>query len=354
MKAEAQKTLAAAILQLLLDQSSPLFEMGEMGWHKLLDVAARNCVLVRATEQLRELGSFPPTFFSEAEKRERQRAQGQVELIRTISQVCSAAGLEFIFPKAFRHYPDMGRDLDLFVLTRSAKVDALLVEALNASPLKKSFWNRLDGSVCYKIARCESPLDIHYRRLGSLGEHGSLLEVILRNSKEITIAGGKFLTPSPEDQMILQAMQRVYGRRYIRVSDIVSAISSIRKDDLDWDYLIKTTNHLGIFHGLCCYLSYVNQIHSEVFHSDLLSSELRNVLILDGWGKVEFDDRYYTFPNVRVAGWLYSKKLQAALLSGDFDLAGRLCMTPLAAIASAFRKASQGVTRGFSTSRNSE
>lgn len=354
MKAEAQKTLAAAILQLLLDRSSQLFEMGETGWHELLDMAVRNFLLVRTTEQLRELGSFPPKFFSEAEKRERQRAQGQVELIRTISQVCSAAGLEFIFPKAFRHYPDMGHDLDLFVLTGPEKVDALLVEALNASPLKKTFWNRLDGSVCYKIAGCESPLDIHYRRLGGLGEHGSFLEIILKNSKEVTIAGGRFLAPSPEDQMILQAMQRVYGRRYIRVSDIVSAISSIRKDDLDWDYLIKSTNQLGIFHGLCCYLSYVNQIHSEVFCSDLLSSELRNVLILDGWGKVEFEDPYYTFPNVRVAGWLYSKKLQAALLSGDFDVASRLCMTPLAAIASAFRKASQGLNRGFSNSRSSE
>ena len=346
MKGKGQKTLAAAILQLLLDQSSQLFEIGEMAWHELLDVAARNCVLLRATEQLRKVGSFPPTFFSEAEKRERQRAQGQVELIRTISQVCSASGLEFIFPKAFRHYPDMGRDLDLFVLTGSAKVDALLVEALDASPLKKTFWNRLDGSVCYKIAGCESTLDVHYRRLGSLGEHRSFLEIILKNSKEITIAGGRFLAPSPEDQMILQAMQRVYGRRYLRVSDVASAISSIRKDDLDWDYLIKSTNQLGIFHGLCCYLSYVNQIHSEVFRRDL-STRLSNVLILDGWGKVEFENPYYTFPNLRVAGWLYSKKLQAALLSGDFDLASRLCLTPLAAIASAFRKTSQGLNRGF-------
>ena len=346
MKGKGQKTLAAAILQLLLDQSSQLFEIGELGWHELLDVAARNRVLLRATERLRELGSFPPIFFSKFEKREQQRAQRQVELIRTISQVCSASGLEFIFPKAFRHYPDMGRDLDLFVLTGSAKVDALLVEALDASPLKKTFWNRLDGSVCYKIAGCESTLDVHYRRLGSLGEHRSFLEIILKNSKEITIAGGRFLAPSPEDQMILQAMQRVYGRRYLRVSDVASAISSIRKDDLDWDYLIKSTNQLGIFHGLCCYLSYVNQIHSEVFRRDL-STRLSNVLILDGWGKVEFENPYYTFPNLRVAGWLYSKKLQAALLSGDFDLASRLCLTPLAAIASAFRKTSQGLNRGF-------
>jgi len=346
MKGKGQKTRAAAILQLLLDQSSQLFEIGEMGWHELLDVAARNCVLLRATEQLRKVGSFPPTFFSEAEKRERQRAQGQVELIRTISQVCSASGLEFIFPKAFRHYPDMGRDLDLFVLTRSAKVDALLVQALDASPLKKTFWNRLDGSVCYKIAACESTLDVHYRRLGSLGEHGSFLEIILKNSKEITMAAGWFLEPCAEYQMILQAMQRVYGRRYLRVSDVAAAISSMRKDDLDWDYLIKSTNQLGIFHGLCCYLSYVNQIHSEVFRRDL-STRLSNVLILDGWGKVEFENPYYTFPNLRVAGWLYSKKLQAALLSGNFDLASRLCLTPLAAIASAFRKTSQGLNRGF-------
>ena len=335
MKAERQKTLAAVPLKLLLDRSSRLCEMGEVSWHELFDLAARNCVLLRATERLIELGSSPPTFFSKAEKRERQRAQGQVELIRTITRICSASGLEFIFLKAFQHYPDMGRDLDLFVLTQSAKVDALLVDALNASPLKRNFRNRLDGTFCYKIAGCESPLDVHYRRLGSLGEHGSLLETILKNSREIAIAGGKFLAPSPEDQMILQAMQRVYGRRYMRVSDIAYAIGSIRKDDLDWDYLIKSTNQLGIFHGLCCYLSYVDQIHSEVFRSDLLSSELRNVLILDGWGKIEFEGPYYTFPNVRVATWLYSKKLQTALLSGDYDAASRLCMTPLAAMASA-------------------
>ena len=248
----------------------------------------------------------------------------------------------------------MGRDLDLFVLTESAKVDALLVEALNASPIKRNFSNRLDGTVCYKIARYEAPLDVHYRRLGSLGEHGGLLETILKNSKEIGIAGGKFQAPSPEDQMILQAMQRVYGRRPIRISDIVYAISSLRKDDLDWDYLIKSTNQLGIFHGLCCYLSYVDQIHFEIFQKDLLPSELRNSLILDGWGKMQFEDPYYTIPNLRVAGWLYSKKLQTLLLSGDFDATSRLCMTPLAAIASVMRKTSQALNQAYSTSRTFE
>jgi hypothetical protein len=354
MKSGEQQTLAAVTLKLLLDRSSRLCEMDEQSWYDLFAVVAKNGVLLRATERLREQGSFPPTFFSKAENRERQRAQGKVELIRTISQLCSASGLEFIFPKAFQHYPDMGRDLDLFVLTEPAKVNALLVEALNASPLKRNFSNRLDGTVCYTIAGCAAPLDVHYRRLGSLGEHRGLLETILRNSKEIGIAGGKFLAPSAEDQMILQVMQRVYGRRHIRISDLVFTISSLSKDDLDWDYLIKSTNQLGVFPGLCCYLSYVEQIHLEIFQRELLSSELRKVLILDGWGKMRFEDPYYTFPNLRVAGWLYSKKLQALLLSGDFDATSRLCMTPLVAIASAFRKTVQDLNQAFATSRTFE
>ena len=354
MQSGDQKTLAAVALKLLLDRSSRLGEMDERSWHDLFTVVAKNRVLLRATERLRELGSFPPIFFGKAEKREQQRAQGQVELIRTIGQLCSVSGLEFIFPKAFQHYPDMGRDVDLFVLTEPARVNALLVEALNASPLKRNFWNRLDGTVCYRIAGCEATLDVHYRRIGSLGEHGSLLKTILKNSNEIEIAGGRFLAPSPEDQMILQAMQRVYGRRQIRISDIVNVISSLRKDDLDWDYLIKSTKKLGIFQGLCCYLSYVDQIHFQIFQRDLLAAELRNVLILDGWGKVRFADPYFTFPTLRVAGWLYSKKLQTLLLSGDFDATSRLCMTPLAAVASVIRKASEALNQAFSTGGSCE
>jgi hypothetical protein len=145
--------------------------------------------------------------------------------------------------------------------------------------------------------------------------------------------------------MILQTMQRVYGRRHIRISDIVYVIGSLRKDCLDWDYLIKSTKQLGIFQGLCCYLSYVDQIHFQILQEDLLSAELRKVLILDGWGKLRFEDPYFTFPTLRVAGWLYSKKLQTLLLSGDFDATSRLCMTPLAAIASVMRKTSQALNQ---------
>src|SRR5438552_11860181 len=153
----------------------------------------------------------------------------------------------------------MGRDLDLFVLPGSAKVDALLVEALDASPLKKTFWNRLDGSVCYKIPGCQSTLDVHYRRLGSLGEHGSFLEIILKNSKQITIAGGRFLAPSPEDQMILQAMQRVYGRRYLRVSDIASAIPFPYLANRSWVTLLNTWLISGAVKSLLIFIIVRNQ-----------------------------------------------------------------------------------------------
>jgi hypothetical protein len=351
MKAGDRKTIATFTLRLLLDQSFQSFDIGDERWHELLGVAVRNFALLRVAKRLRELAYLAPPFFSEAEENERQRVQGQLDLIAKISQVCSASGIEFIFPKAFQHYPDAGHDLDLFVLTKSTKVDALLVETFKAAPLKRSFRNRLDGSVCYKIPEYKSPLDIHHRRLGNLGEHSSLLETIFKNSKETITIVGKFLAPSREDQMILQAMQRVYGRRYIRLSDIIFAISLMRRGDLDWDYLIKSAKQLGIFHGLCCYLAYVDQIHSEVFRGNLLSSELKRVLILDGWGRIEFKDRYYTFPNLRVASWLYSKRLQSALGSGDFGAAGRLCMTPFVALACALRKTSHGRNRTFLTGR---
>lgn len=338
MKAAGEKQLAAAMLKLLLNGSPELFAIVKPQWEQFLTIALTNGVLLRVAARLKEITPQPANVFFAAKEKEQHRARRQLELIQRISEVCSNNGIKFLFAKAFQHYPDMGRDLDLFVLSNSAEVDTAIMRSFDASPLRRDLWNRLGGTTGYRIEGFESPLDIHHGRLGALGEHHSYLEVMVGRSTEKEIAGDKFLVPSPEDKLILQAMQKVYGRRFIRMSDMVYTINSIRKDDLDWGYIINMASWLGIFHGLCCYLGYVNQIHSEILEADLLNSEVKSALILNGWGKMEFKSPYYRFPNVRIASRLYSRKFQAAILAGDLNGASRLCFTPLAAVATVFRR----------------
>src|SRR2546430_4050707 len=63
---------------------------------------------------------------------EQGRVGTTLELIHQVSRTCEAAGIEFVFPKAFQDYPDMGDDVDLLLLERSTEVDRRIIVELDA------------------------------------------------------------------------------------------------------------------------------------------------------------------------------------------------------------------------------
>jgi len=343
VNAQSEEVYANLILSLLLDGSWGPDAPGEVDWARFLAIAKQNTVLVRVADRLADLSIQTPSFFGDAAEEERQRVRATIDLIRTASDVCSDHRIECLFPKAFQHYPDMGHDVDLLVLARSAEVDRLIADALDLSPRRRGLGNWIAGTVGYEVDACGSPLEIHHGRMGNLGEQTSYPGTLLMNRRRRTVEAAIFDVPSREDQLVLQGMQRVYGRRCLRLSDVVYTISSIRHDDLDWSYVLGTAKRIGIFHGLCCYLAYVDQIHGGQFNRDLLPAELRKALILDGWGRVGFRDGYYKFPFVRVGSVVYTRKFLADAASGDWGGAARLGVLPLLAAATALRGLAGGV-----------
>jgi putative nucleotidyltransferase-like protein len=338
MKAKQKDFYAALILRLLLNDSSELCWPDGVNWVDFIELAKRNVVLVRIAERLRNLGIKPPEEFSDEVDQERWRIEAKMTLIHKINHVCLAKRIEHIFVKDFQHYPDMGHDIDLWVSSYSTEVDAAIVKALNAAGKNGGLHNRIAGTTNYKVKGCDSPLEIHHGRMGSLGEHASYLSLLLKNARHVKVEGTNFLVPSPEDQLVVQGLQRVYERQYIRISDIVYTIGSIRRDKLDWSYIIKVSKQLGTFHGLCCYLSYTNQIYQELFKQNLFSLELSKTLNLAGWGQIEFRDDYFRFPRIRVASSVYLRKFRTALLANNWDGASRLCLLPVVAVSSLLRR----------------
>jgi hypothetical protein len=295
-------------------------------------MARRNVLLVRLAERLSQLNRTPPQSFLDAVAEERQDNARKMQLLCKVSQVCSSHGIEHVFAKAFQHHPDMGCDLDLFVPSSTGEVDALVIKVLGASRQKGGLCDRIAGRTNYQVSGCAAPLEIHHGRVGIVGENRSYLATLIENGRHSCIAGQDFLIPSPEDQLTLQGIQKVYGRLSLRLADVISTISTIRRDGLDWDYIIKWANRLGTFHGLCCYLSYVEQIHEQVLGGRLFSEELRKALVLRGWGQVEFREGCYRVPGVGVSARLYLRKFQSRVLAGDWGNAGRLCLLPLASL----------------------
>jgi len=156
---------------------------------------------------------------------------------------------------------------------------------LLATPVGRDLGDRIAGTTTYRIKGYLSPLDVQHGRLGLVGEHDAFPQVLTRHARPVLVEGTEFAGARLEDQLVLQGMQRVGGRLRVALCDVVFTVSTLRRATLDWNYVIATARQHGALPGLSCYLSYVDQIHRDVFWQPLLSDVMRRSLMLHGWGR---------------------------------------------------------------------
>lgn len=327
---------ATLLMRALLGRTISADEVQRVGWERLAAIARQNGILLRVAGCIEAGRLTMPALVDHAVASERQRAAAALGIVRRVSEICAAHGVPFLFPKALQHHPDMGSDLDLLVGTRSTAIDDALVRELGGTAVRPNLVSRIAGTATYSIPG-GPPLDIQHGRLGAVGEHVAFPAALLAHSRPCIIDGVTFLVPSADDQLVLQGMQRVYGRRRIRLSDIIYTVSTITGDSLDWDYIVAQARLAGILRGLSCYVSYVDQVHLELMGYPLLDAPVAARLSLAGWGRLEFRGGFYRYPVVRVSARVYPPILSAQLRGGNWSAAGRLCLVPFLGMASAIR-----------------
>jgi hypothetical protein len=307
MMIEQGQTYASIILRLLLNDVIDPAEERTIVCGDLLHIAAQNGVLIRVVDKLEKMGLGRRHFFSASVREMRARNQRKLELIGRIGEGCVEGDIPFIFPKIFQNYPDMPGDIDLYISPRSPHADAVILRGMCAVPVRRNLRNRIDGSANYRMPGCDSLLEIHHGRVGMLGEHKFYVNQIIENGSWIKVEGQDFLISSPEDQLILQALQRVVQRSYLRLSDVVSTITLLRQDVLDWDYILKNVKELNTFYGLASYLSFVEQIYSNTFTS-LLPPDLMRSVVSKRHETIAFRDGFYRFQRLRIGSRGYANK----------------------------------------------
>jgi len=323
---------ASVILGLLLDELPATTSVRELNWRSFLDLARGNAVLIRLADRLAALGEVIPAFVADAVAGEKRRSQEALSLLRQLSRNCRSGGLAYVFARALEHYPDRCGDLELLVVTRRLAVDRQVLQGLPAVPKQRSLHQRIAQITAYRLAGRETDISILHGRLGAIGEDQRFPRALVRNQRLVTIAGMSYRVPAPEDQLILQAMQRVWGRGSLRLADVLYAIELIRREPIDWATLARRARLAYAFHSLSCFLTYVNQIHEEVFDRGLLPDLASDALKLGRrWGRAEFQGGRYRFPLARVQRRAYAAQLLGALGSGHWDSAGRLGLFPLLA-----------------------
>lgn len=334
---QKEQTYASIILRLLVEGVLEPYDEEAVVWGDLLHIAAQNGVLIRVVDQLELIGFEPRHFFSAAVKDMRARNYRKLSLVSRISERCASANIEVIFPKVFQNYPDMPGDIDLYVVPHSRKYDRTILSGLRARPLKRNVRNLIDGTANYQLRGYDSLLEIHHGRVGILGEHKLYISQVIENARYVQFEGDEFLAPCPEDELILQGLQRVVQRNYLRLSDVVATVNVLKNRVINWDYVLKTVSDLNIFYGLSCYLGFVEQIYVETFEKQLLPSRLVRELVPHKFS-IEFRNGFYRFQRLRVGGRGYIDKFVSALMTENWSVACRMSLLPLLAANIAYRK----------------
>jgi hypothetical protein len=327
------------ILRLLLGEPVSAAEFSAVDWDLCARLGKQNAVLIRFAERLAAVGVRPPARFADVVEGERARGQAALDVLRHVRRTGARHRVAWLLPKATQRFPDLGDDLDLLVRARTVGVDRVLLEGLPVIRQPRTLAHRLAGTTVYTVLQGGIALDIHHGRVGNAGEHTRYPTHLVESGRLTIVGGTEVFTPSPEDQLVLQGLEKVAGRRAFHLSDVVHTVGTLRAEGLDWDYVIKTARAHGGEAGLCCYLSYVDEIHRRVVGRPLLLPEVQRTLRIDGWGRVDFRDGAFRFPAFRVSGRLYARQLVANVRSGRWGSAGRLCLLPFVAAAALARRA---------------
>lgn len=212
-----------ALRLMLAEPASAAAELGrlyEEQWRELVVVLRANVVLIRVADRYAPFGAAVAPLL-EAARLERERVASAMTMLARIAEALKAERVTIVFIKSFQHYPDMGSDIDLLVDDGTMRTDRVIAQAMGARPRRGTPASTFAGKRTYEVPGFAAPIDIHHGRLGLLGEHRALARRIFARPRRVTMAGLELAMPAPEEQLLLQVVDRVYARRHIRASDII-------------------------------------------------------------------------------------------------------------------------------------
>lgn len=327
------EAIARRTLNLLLGAPLNADDWNRTDWDFFISMARKNLVLVRSFEALEKRGVPVPQTFREVVLDEKRRVGLVMDIVKKTGRLCEANDIPYLLPTVLQHYPDMGGDIDLLLPDSSREMDGLLEREFGVQRLSPGLPGRIGGESAFVLETPFPSIEVHYGRIGLAGEHRLFPIHLFRHKKVASVDGVEIPVPSPEDRLLLQTIQRLYGRFYFRISDLVHPIALLRDTPLNWDYVLKTASDIGIADGLGVYLSLLGTIYHDLFGRPLFPEWVGKRVRSGNSGRLSFRRSYYRYPMVAVTGRIYGAKIVDDLFSGRWAGALRLGLLPAVALA---------------------
>jgi hypothetical protein len=306
-------------------------------WDLVVRIARRHTVLVRVTERLRSLGVVPPALVAAADQ-ERSRGGAMLQVLRHMQGNALRHRIGWVAPKALYRFPDVGDDVDILLFSEDRASAERILDGLAITREASNFSRRVAANTVYAVATPAGSLafDLRHGRIGSAGQHAAFARTLGSRVQSVTLDGANLPGLTREDQLVLQGLEKIAGRRSFHLCDVHQTIEILRTPALNWDYVLATARTHGGWEGLGCYLSYVDDIHRRLLGCPLSlpSESLRHALARAGGGRgqLAIREKGFYFP-VRITGRIRGRQLGRSLLRKDWDAALRLTAWPIAALA---------------------
>ena len=306
---------------------------------RLLKLADAHHVVLRAWEPLEQtavgagLGELA-SFARAALDREHARIANGLKFLDQISRELESAGCPVAVMKTLDHWPDFGNDLDLITMADERRIQNIFVDKFKGRALPRTVGDHLAHKRSFAVEGLQQEIEIHIGRLGQAGEHIELARRILDRRMPVEFNGYTFLSPAPEERIIVGTLQRMYRHLYFRICDIVNTAKMIESGCVDYKELRTAAVLGGIWDGVATYL----RITSEYLRAyrgrglDLPKEVLADARF--GADKMFARGRFLCLPVLSQGLALYANQFARLARSGNVPATARLSLLPpLASVA---------------------
>ncbi len=278
---------------------------------------------------------------------ERQKIENALNALAAVCLALEQAGAPITVIKSLDHWPDLGRDIDLFTTADIRLLCSVLIERFGARVQTRSVGDRFANKWNFAIPGCNKILELHCCRLGQMGEHTDIAMRFAVRRVPLEIQGYTFYVPAPEEQVIAACLQRMYRHLFFRLCDIVDTGSVLSRPEFDWRNLQSIATDAGIWPGVA---TFVQIVADYISHYRGHSLEVPAHVASSGrFGadRLFVRGQYLRVPVVPCGLHLYTKQLTSTIASGRGRSAVRLAMLPvlasLAAVSYKLTGSNQGV-----------
>lgn len=270
------------------------------------------------------------------------RSTGRTERIHAnraslsrVVNVCSvleATGCPVMVIKSLDHWPDAGNDVDLFTNAPETKVLEVFENLLHARTQPQTWSDRLANKWNFQVLGLKPLIEVHVQRLGQTGELAEYGAGLMKRCRSVTFDGIRAMVPSPEDQIILAALQRLYRHYFFRVCDFVDA-RQVLEDNFDFEKLRLISKRLGIWTGVATFLRIVSEYVGHYRGTPIRLPAFANKAARFGIERLYPHASYLRLPIFPHGASLYGRQVVKTLKRGRPASALRLGLLPPLAMA---------------------